>query len=724
VRSTGAHASADAKRGRFSVGNDFIRLVLSYAEEGGLTTASFCDLRSGLEWVRGVSPALSLELSPVGTTAARPHDGVDSWRLVTTEAVNDGGRAALELRVADSVGLIEVSLGFEMRDDHPVVWTWSEIENRSGSPLDVRRHQLLHLVVDPFDRPPDLVWVSPFNWDNDLNGFRLHRESLAAGAELHLVAGPYGAMDCRCLNRGIKPAPAPVEERPSRGTYLGPLEEAELQGPYRETCGWLLLHAAEARRGLLAGWEWSGAVDATVRSSNGVELSVGHLAPLFCHRLEPGERIASPRAFMGHFEGDLDDAAVELRSLVERVFVPPRPRLEFAEGAEFPYLMADSWGLEEEIDEAYVRRMIDEAAELGVELFTLDKGWERAVGDWHANDRFPSGIRALSDHARARGMGLGLWVAFGNADPASGVALEHPDWLATWNGEPLTWSFGNHALCLGHEPARDWVAAELHRVVEKFRLVWLLHDFETIARCNDEHHTHPAGAGDYAAVRGLYEVLDGLRAAHPELAIENCWNGGRMMDFGMVRRHDTSIGDDWGRCVPNRLAAFGATRFLPPWWSSKYMGDENLPPRYVLRSYLLGGPWILMGDWPGWSDEMRAEAVAAISLYKRLRPLIARARIYHLREPDPSGVGWDAIQAHDPATDSGVVLAYRSYDNTRGPLGIAPRNLRPDLTYRLTFEDRPESFERSGSELMRDGVELPGLDDHFTTEIVYLEGAG
>jgi hypothetical protein len=665
-------------------------------------------------------PAFVLNYGVATAPGARDRTGLDPWNLVDVEARESGDTASLTLVLGDAAGLVRVTLFFECWADAPVVRAWNAIENVSDARVGVRRQQFLHLVVNPFGTPLELVWVSPFNWDNDVNGFRTHTRKIEDGEERHLVGGPYGASDCATLNSGgpILPRPAPA---PEGHRYRDAFDAADYEGPFHESCGWLVLHRPEAERGLFAGWEWSGAVDATVRNVSGaIELSIGHLDPLFRHELEPGETVVSPRAFVGLFRGDLDDAADATRRLAERRYIPPRPEIDTRPDAAFPYLIADSWGLHERIDEAYMRRMIDEAAALGVEIFTLDKGWERAVGDWYPNERFPSGIGALSDYARERGLAFGLWCGFGNADPAAPIACENPDWLAKWDGTAHRWSFGCHSLCLAHEPARRWIKDELDRIIREYGVSWFLHDFETIARCNSDRHTHSPGSGDYANVAALYDLLDHLRAVHPRINIENCWNGGRMMDFGMLQRHDTSIGDDWCLAVLNRLAVFGVTRFLPPSWSGKYMRDENLPPRYLLRSYLFGGPWILMGDWPRWSEEMRAEAVRAIELYKRLRGQIARSRVYHLREPDPVGTGWDAIEAYDEEAAKGVILAHRSYIYTRVPLRVHPKGLETSSPYRVSFEDRTDSFEASGRELRADGIEL-ALDDHFTTELVYLE---
>jgi hypothetical protein len=51
---------------------------------------------------------------------------------------------------------------------------------------------------------------------------------------------------------------------------------------------------------------------------------------------------------------------------------------------------------------------------------------------------------------------------------------------------------------------------------------------------------------------------------------------------------------------------------------------------------------------------------------------------------------------------------------------VHPKGLEASALYRVSFEDRAESFEASARELEVDGIEL-ALNDHFTTELVYLE---
>ena len=65
---------------------------------------------------------------------------------------------------------------------------------------------------------------------------------------------------------------------------------------------------------------------------------------------------------------------------------------------KFPYVMFDTWGYNEHIDEGLALDAAARAADAGAEVFILDLGWARGIGDWYPDpDKFPHGIRPISD---------------------------------------------------------------------------------------------------------------------------------------------------------------------------------------------------------------------------------------------------------------------------------------------------------------------------------------
>src|SRR5687768_5900732 len=62
------------------------------------------------------------------------------------------------------------------------------------------------------------------------------------------------------------------------------------------------------------------------------------------------------------------------------------------------------------IDEPAMRRVLDDVDGLGFDVFQIDDGWQQAIGDWHANDGFPSGMAAMAAAIADRGYEPGLWM--------------------------------------------------------------------------------------------------------------------------------------------------------------------------------------------------------------------------------------------------------------------------------------------------------------------------
>jgi len=470
--------------------------------------------------------------------------------------------------------------------------------------------------------------LHPFTWDAKFRGFRIDELAISPARPRTLVSGGYSVADAAVLNlddaRGSRTAfDFPEGDQHDGVLYVSAGHSPESHERYHDAAGWCTVAGidTDGRRVALAT-----ALDRSdcvlldlLADDHGLTVQTRLPWQTFRPASLPTAD-ALPGLLVRHGTGDHESAEAWLRELLA-ASIPDRA-VDMP-----PPLIADTWGFGTDIDPERVTAFFDVAASLGVEVVTVDKGWEDHVGDWYAQSGYAGGVAGIAALAHDRGMRLGLWVGAGNASPESAGATGHPDWLATWNGRHQIVSHRNHSLCLGHEPARDHVFASLDRLVRD-GVDWLLHDFETISRCDADHHTHDPGAGEAAGVVGWYSVLSALRAAHPDLLIENCWNGGKPLDLAMIAHHDTTIGDDWCRSEENRLAALGLGVYLPSSWTSKYMGDEpRLPLRAQLAPYLVGGPWIFMGDLPGWPAEQLAEMQRAIAIYLswRIAAMDARA---------------------------------------------------------------------------------------------------
>jgi hypothetical protein len=467
-------------------------------------------------------------------------------------------------------------------------------------------------------------------------------------------------------------------------------------------------------------------------------------------RLTPGGTFATPTVFLGVFEGGADGAGHQLRPWVRAVLGSPRAWSD----PQYPLIVNNSWGDGMNVDESMADRMIADASALGFEMFHLDAGWFRGVGDWYPNPaKFPHGLAAVAADAHRHGMRFGLWVDWAQAglDTQPGALnLRDPkvrDWLVAdvapdWKPQ----DFKGQTIDLGVPAARDYAAREASRIVADDRLDMLEHDGYLVAQgCTRDDHPHAApdlqhmsvqhydgedivlssNSTDvsYHAVEAYYSIQEQLRREHPGLLLEICNDGGRMVDFGSAAHGDYfSITDSYDP-LSNRRAFYDASYVLPAAMLETYVEKWPTPSLanflYMLRSGMMG--WVsVMQDTNHWTPEQHAAAREALALYKaRLRPLIRDAQLFHV-SARPDGMHWDAMEYWDPSRKQGVVFAFRGSAPGEPEHRFTLAGLESQRTYDLHFQDASSPDQVvSGAQLMKEGLRVE-LAAPLSSELIFL----
>jgi alpha-galactosidase len=376
----------------------------------------------------------------------------------------------------------------------------------------------------------------------------------------------------------------------------------------------------------------------------------------------------------------------------EAVLAKPAP-----DAKSFPYVSWDSWAYGEQIDEQTLMRNADVAASVGVELFIVDLGWARAIGDWYEDlAKFPHGLAALSYYVHSLGMKFGLHFALTEADPASPVLQANPDWTSTESDN----YFGASSLCLSNQPTRDWLIQEGIRIIDQYNVDWILQDGQNMVKqCTKTTHTHDPNDSNYAnAVDGLNAVVSAIQAARPNVYWENCEDGGSMMTFNMVKSYVTSITNDASGSLASRRAVYGATYPFSPRFADRYMPDSDGLDSYATGSYMFGGNWVLMNSLTDLTPDQVAFLGQQIGVYKSQRADIAAGKVYHILPPAANGT--DVIQSYNPATDNATAVVTRA-DSDGASYVFRPLGLVPDQRYAVWFANDPSIYLQTGSQLMQ-----------------------
>jgi alpha-galactosidase len=480
-------------------------------------------------------------------------------------------------------------------------------------------------------------------------------------------------------------------------------------GAYAQHAAWRAVRDSHDY-GLVTAWEFNGRSYAHVlhnRTSHTVDFDA-QINDLN-HRVRPGEFFEVPQSFIGVFHGDWDEAGYRTQRFAEAVLAVPAPDTD-----RVPYVMFDTWGYNTDIDEQTVLSAASRAAELGAEVFILDFGWARNIGDWYPDpQKFPNGLRPISDYVHSLGMKFGLHLPLLEAAVDSPVLTDHPDWQAVDPERPRDY-FGAASLCPSHRFARQWIISETLRVIRDYGVDWLTQDGENMVKnCLSATHSHAPGDSNYSnSVDGLDRIIAAVHDAEPGVVWENSEDGGSMQTFKMVQQYATSVLNDSDNAITTRRAVYGATYPFPARYTERYMQDEP-DNTYETRSYMFGGPFIMMNRITDWSDGTANFVKREIDMYKSLRDLIAGGQIFHVTTP-PDDDSNDAMQAYDPVQDRSVLFVYSNGHSE--VTYVQPKGLNPNALYWIGFLEVPRSYLATGAQLMDDGI--PVILPRSSAEVV------
>ncbi len=134
-----------------------------------------------------------------------------------------------------------------------------------------------------------------------------------------------------------------------------------------------------------------------------------------------------------------------------------------------PRVWCSWYGLYHQIDEGRLLKIIADLGDLPFDVIQVDDGWQRGIGDWDANEKFPSGMQALAERIKGSGRTPGLWLTPLIVVPSSTLYREHPDWLLRdGKGKPVSagfnWFEPLFALDTTRQEVTEWLAGLMKKV--------------------------------------------------------------------------------------------------------------------------------------------------------------------------------------------------------------------------------------------------------------------
>jgi len=298
------------------------------------------------------------------------------------------------------------------------------------------------------------------------------------------------------------------------------------------------------KRTEVAGWD----ADKTVRVSAMYDTD---LMP-FERRLGSGEEFTTSSVSLLPFRRDdgFNDSRWRVPSYSAEV-------LERRIDKQGPPWIYNTWEpFERGINQEISLELIEAAGAMGMDIFTIDDGWQKEYGDNAVNlTAFPGGLDPILKVVEAKGMRLGLWIPAAAIGMATEGYKAHPDWAARdmeGNTKTTGTMAGQKAVMCMASPFRYAAAARINDAIERFRLAYAKLDLTTIFNAYGEApgcwatgHDH----GDWAEslnriYEGIKEMTAEVYAKHPEVLLDltfELWGQKHIIDTGLLAAGDL----DW-----------------------------------------------------------------------------------------------------------------------------------------------------------------------------------
>ena len=441
--------------------------------------------------------------------------------------------------------------------------------------------------------------------------------------------------------------------------------------------------------------------------------------------LKKGESYTAPRAVATFSDRGLDGLTNNhyswIRSRTNHITkVRPRPlTLNMWEAVYFNH------------NEEGIRKMVDKAAQIGVERVVLDDGWfgsrrnDRAgLGDWVVSkDAWPNGLAPIIKYINDKGIEFGLWFEGEMVNRDSDLYRAHPDWILQEPGRIPVEGRWQQVLDLTKEGAYNHVLNQVDAVLSEYNIAYIKWD-------HNRHLTDPISDGRPVVrkqTEAIYRMFDELKRRHPGLEIESCSSGGGRIDLGMIEHADRFWTSDQNDPLERQQIQRWTGLVIPPEFLGTHVGPTVGHQMHRTHSVSFRALNALFGhagiEWNiNEADVQETETLKAyINFYKKHRDLLHSGTVVRSDEiiGDAQLYGTVALDKKEAIF---TYMQLTSADNF-GPLVTTFDGLDKETYYQVTIVEELSAsdfiqkkapgwwpaLKLTGDQLAHIGLQLPVL---------------
>jgi alpha-galactosidase len=382
------------------------------------------------------------------------------------------------------------------------------------------------------------------------------------------------------------------------------------------------------------------------------------------------------------------------------------------------------------------------AKELGLDLLVLDDGWfgkrdddKTSLGDWFVDKKkIPEGIDGLAKRVNEAGVEFGLWFEPETISPDSELYRQHPDWAIHVPKRDRTLGRDECLLDITRPEVRDYVVNTMSELLTKANIKFIKWDM-------NRHMTEPGSSAltperqretAHRFMLGLYDMLERLTSAFPDVLWEGCSGGGGRFDAGLLPYFPQTWTSDDSDAAMRMKIQYGTSLVYPlssmdnnvSVTPNHQMGRDT--PFHTRANVGFFGSFGYQLDITKLSKEEEAQVREQVANYRRIEKIIREGKFYRLRNPfEGNSASWMSVSA-----DKSEALIFYGWflAEVNGPIHrLKLKALSPDKKYHI--EVLNPNFHKpylgvtdlSGEELMKVGMPMLNTWGDFGTGLYYLK---
>lgn len=446
----------------------------------------------------------------------------------------------------------------------------------------------------------------------------------------------------------------------------------------------------------------------------------------FSWQLASGETFQTPEAILVYSASGLNNLSQTYHELFNQRLVRGKYRLQ-----ERPTLINNWEATYFDFDEEKIMNIVNEASELGIEMFVLDDGWFgnreddfTSLGDWVETDgKIACGLEQLANQVHDKGMKFGIWFEPEMISENSELFREHPEWVLGVPNRKRSLGRNQYVLDFSRADVRENIYQQMIAIFDRVPIDYVKWDMN---RNMTEVYSilldaDAQGEVAHRYMLGLYGFLEKLTSSYPDILFESCSGGGGRFDAGFLYYMPQTWTSDNTDAVARLKIQYGTSLVYPV--SSMGAHVSAIPNHQTGRNTSLemrgnvamGGVFGYELDLTQLTQIEKDDIKEQVAFYKKHRQLLQFGTFYRLASPfEGNDTAWMFVSKDQ---SEAIVFYFRVLAEAAHPLvTLKLAGLAADTDYQL------EEKVIGGDELMALGFYIDSeLHGDYATQRFYLK---